>query len=544
MESQKSQSQINADKNSAQGVVTTGTSAGGRVGSVLGVANVPGGNNRVNPVGGPSQSLASHTSDKSAFSTARALYDKENVEPDSGVGADERGQGTFEPEPYLDEFFTQYSQRLEMEMTNKKDNPDKIDDVAGGRVVSVKEEVVEPCVSEEAAQLLFQDGNTLESIPQEPIKKTQELLSYASVDFDQCVHSTQESSAKKKPKEIGPSPAKRPNIPIRQKERIETIRSVHYPRGINKQEMVYKKFFKKDFGRVRNVTERLYDFGSPSGQPSSTADKSSSLNSGNLKSRTMKPSSSSSVKSKPAPEIVSSDNSGNIGAGPSKTSANPRDTKLGQMNKSPTKQARQAPPSNKSASKTGNSKSSGPPIMSTPISIYESFMSENAECPIPPDLPRPPQNEVSDDDGDEEVEEVLSADYAHLEDPGEDIENELLNQADNDVDHSAGNDGLAVQGQGEDGHEGYDGLDGYQGDVVQDRTNGDEIEEVENVQRGPEMLGGEVQYVEDEERAPDLLGGVLEEDVEAVPVVFPSKQKETLGRSKIFPNLVERTVKS
>ena len=41
-----------------------------------------------------------------------------------------------------------------------------------------------------------------------------------------------------------------------------------------------------------------------------------------------------------------------------------------------------------------------------------------------------------------------------------------------------------------------------------------------------------------------MLGGDGEEDVQDAPGVFPSKQKETLGRSKIFPNLVERTVKS
>ena len=495
-----------------------------------------------------------------AFSTARELYDKENVKPGTAAAANESGQGSFEPETYLEEYLTQFSQRLETEKSNKKDESKKYDDVGGDQSVAVKEEVAETVVSAEANKLLFQDANSLEGIPQEPIKNTQELVSYATVDFDRCPQSSQENIRKKKSNETGPSPAKRPNIPSRQKERIETIRSVHYPRGVNKQEMAYKKFFKDQFGRVRNVTEPPLDFGSSSVNPSSSQ-KPNSSKSGDSNRGTTKPPSNSSDNSKSEQVNLSRRKSKNSEAGHPKTFVKPRETSLGQMNKSPTKQSTQAPTSIKSASKAGKTRSTRTPSLATPKSIYEDFFSENPECPIPHDLPVPPQNEDSDEDGDEEGEEVLSADYAHLEDPGEGIENQLLNQVDNEMDLSAGNDRRAVQGQCDGRQIGNDGLGGHEVYVMQDQNIAGDIEEIENLEEAPDRLGGALQVVgdeeraagtvggegqgvEDEERAPDMLGGDVEEDVQAAPGVFPSKQKETLGRSKIFPNLVERTVKS
>ena len=145
---------------------------------------------------------------------------------------------SFEPETYLEEYVAQFSQRLEMERSCQKDDATKVEDVAGDKVVTVKEEVTEAIVSEEAAQLLFHGHDSLESIPPQPIKKTQELVSYASVDFDRCPQSSQENVGKKPPQVSGPSPAKRRNILKPPNEKIETIRSVHYGRGVNKQEML------------------------------------------------------------------------------------------------------------------------------------------------------------------------------------------------------------------------------------------------------------------------------------------------------------------
>ena len=161
------------------------------------------------------------------------------------------------------------------------------------------------------------------------------------------------------------------------------------------------------------------------------------------------------------------------------------------------------------------------------MSIYEAFFSMNREIPVPPDLPVPPRNDGSDDNGEEEVDEVLSGDYAHLEDPGEGIEEQLLAEGGHDVEAVDGNEGNVVRGQCAEGQEVNVCSDG---------------EQVEDNQVGANA--GVLEVVEDEERAPELLGGVLEGDGQAAPGVFPSKQKETLGRSKIFPNLVERTVKT
>ena len=477
-----------------------GTTGGGSCGGVLGAVNP--GDDRISSSSGRNLGQINPVSNTvktglPSFSTAQELYDKENVAPRTGTATGNKsgGDGDFERDCELERLLATYT-KVSPEPKKRGGNSPGSKPAVAVKVESddgYLHEPYNPIPEGEDEKLLFHDVESIERIDSEVQMLPRDSFSYSTVDFTSCKQSSQASAKSKKSDESGPSPAKRANL-----NSPDTIRSVHFAPGVDKAEALYSRLF-RDLGRVKNVNQPVWDFGEP-----------------------VFPGCSKTSPPKAEKPSGGSATSGNTRCPKSKANLSNFGSSGGLSRNVGFVKPRSCQPSVDGRAKSQSKKKSG----------EQEFFDENVLNGLRnlKDLPSPPRSyfdgresdefdEEDPGDGIDIEEEVLSGDYAHFEDPGPDAEGEIL----------------------------------VEDAVIQDEIDG---ENVGGLGRAPDFLGGDLEEGEmvpdnpggqgaagDRERGPIAEAAEDEDGVGVEEEFLPYKKKEQLGRSKLFPNLILRTVK-